>query len=47
MEDVERLCALPGLAGMIVGRALYDGRVDLAAAVRLAGSRPAGSSKSP
>ena len=36
IEDVERLCALTGLAGMIIGRALYDGRVDLAAAVRLA-----------
>jgi len=36
MQDVERLCALEGLAGMIIGRALYDGRVDLAAAVRLA-----------
>lgn len=39
IEDVERLCALPGLAGMIIGRALYDGRVDLAAAVRLAAGR--------
>jgi phosphoribosylformimino-5-aminoimidazole carboxamide ribotide isomerase len=39
MEDVERLCALAGLAGMIVGRALYDGRVDLSAAVRLASGR--------
>jgi phosphoribosylformimino-5-aminoimidazole carboxamide ribotide isomerase len=39
IEDVERLCALAGLAGMIVGRALYDGRVDLAAAVRLAAAR--------
>lgn len=39
IEDVERLCALEGLAGMIVGRALYDGRVDLAAAVRLAATR--------
>jgi len=47
MEDVERLCALPGLAGMIVGRALYDGRVDLTAAVRLAASCPVGSLKSP
>jgi phosphoribosylformimino-5-aminoimidazole carboxamide ribotide isomerase len=35
LEDVERLRALKGLAGMIIGRALYDGRVDLAAAVRL------------
>jgi phosphoribosylformimino-5-aminoimidazole carboxamide ribotide isomerase len=39
MEDVERLCALDGLAGMIIGRALYDGRVDLGAAVRLASGR--------
>jgi phosphoribosylformimino-5-aminoimidazole carboxamide ribotide isomerase len=39
MGDVERLCALEGLAGMIIGRALYDGRVDLAAAVRLASGR--------
>jgi phosphoribosylformimino-5-aminoimidazole carboxamide ribotide isomerase len=36
IEDVESLRALPGLAGMIIGRALYDGRVDLAAAIRLA-----------
>jgi phosphoribosylformimino-5-aminoimidazole carboxamide ribotide isomerase len=39
LEDVGLLCALPGLAGMIIGRALYDGRVDLAAAVRLASGR--------
>jgi phosphoribosylformimino-5-aminoimidazole carboxamide ribotide isomerase len=38
-EDVERLCALKGLAGMIIGRALYDGSIDLAAAVRLASGR--------
>lgn len=41
IEDVRNLCALPGLAGMIIGRALYDGRVDLAAAIRLAASCPA------
>lgn len=34
--DVERLLGLAGLAGMIIGRALYDGRVDLGSAVRLA-----------
>ncbi|HEY5999076.1 MAG TPA: 1-(5-phosphoribosyl)-5-[(5-phosphoribosylamino)methylideneamino]imidazole-4-carboxamide isomerase [bacterium] len=39
LEDVERLCALKGLAGMIIGRALYDGSIDLAAAVRLAAGR--------
>jgi phosphoribosylformimino-5-aminoimidazole carboxamide ribotide isomerase len=38
MEDVERLLALPGLAGIIIGRALYDGRVDLARAVTLSGA---------
>jgi phosphoribosylformimino-5-aminoimidazole carboxamide ribotide isomerase len=36
IEDVAALLALPGLAGMIIGRALYDGRVDLGQAVRLA-----------
>jgi phosphoribosylformimino-5-aminoimidazole carboxamide ribotide isomerase len=35
IEDVGSLCALTGLAGMIIGRALYDGRIDLAAAIRL------------
>lgn len=39
IEDVESLCALSGLAGMIIGRALYDGRVDLGAATRLAAGR--------
>lgn len=39
IEDVEQLCAIPRLAGIIIGRALYDGRVDLAAAVRLAAGR--------
>ena len=40
IEDVERLLALPALAGMIIGRALYDGRVDLARAVALASAKP-------
>lgn len=39
LQDVESLCGLAGLAGMIIGRALYDGRVDLAEAVRLAAGR--------
>ncbi len=28
--DIERLAAIPGLYGAIIGKALYDGRVDLA-----------------
>jgi len=47
LEDVDRLCALPGLAGMIVGRALYDGRIDLATAVRLAASHGVQPAQSP
>lgn len=33
VEDLRRLAAIPGLAGAIVGRALYDGAVDLRAAL--------------
>jgi phosphoribosylformimino-5-aminoimidazole carboxamide ribotide isomerase len=29
LEDIRRLAAVPGLAGVIVGRALYSGAVDL------------------
>ncbi len=36
VEDVRRLAALP-LEGIIIGRALYDGTVDLGEAIRLAG----------
>ncbi len=38
LEDIRRLKALEGqgLAGVIIGRALYEGRVDLAQALKLA-----------
>jgi phosphoribosylformimino-5-aminoimidazole carboxamide ribotide isomerase len=40
LEDVRRLARL-GLAGCIIGRALYEGRLDLADAIRIAdGDRP-------
>ena len=35
IDDLAALAAAPGIAGAIVGRALYDGRVDLAAALEL------------
>ncbi|MGE4218085.1 MAG: 1-(5-phosphoribosyl)-5-[(5-phosphoribosylamino)methylideneamino]imidazole-4-carboxamide isomerase [Alphaproteobacteria bacterium] len=35
LDDLRRLSAHPGIAGAIVGRALYDGRIDLAAALAL------------
>jgi len=34
LADLEALAAAPGISGAIVGRALYDGRVDLAEAIR-------------
>src|ERR1700739_4092634 len=36
MEDVRRLAALPGLYGTIIGKALFDGTVDLSEAVAVA-----------
>jgi phosphoribosylformimino-5-aminoimidazole carboxamide ribotide isomerase len=41
MADIERLCAPDArlLAGAITGRALYDGRIDAAAALTLIGKR--------
>jgi len=33
ISDLEALAAAPGIAGAIVGRALYDGRIDLALAL--------------
>ena len=33
VADVQRAAAVPGLAGVIIGRALYEGRVDLAEAL--------------
>jgi len=39
LEDLRRIAAA-GLAGAIVGRALYEGRFDLAQALEAAGTRP-------
>lgn len=36
LADVEALRGRPGIEGVICGRALYDGRLDLAAAIRAA-----------
>jgi phosphoribosylformimino-5-aminoimidazole carboxamide ribotide isomerase len=33
LDDIRQLATVPGLAGVIVGRALYSGAVDLATAV--------------
>ncbi len=42
--DLEALAAAPGIAGAIIGRALYDGRIDLARALAaLAGENVAAS----
>jgi phosphoribosylformimino-5-aminoimidazole carboxamide ribotide isomerase len=36
LADVEALKAEGGIAGVVIGRALYDGRIDAAAALRIA-----------
>jgi phosphoribosylformimino-5-aminoimidazole carboxamide ribotide isomerase len=36
IDDVKRLAAIPGLYGTIIGKALFDGTVDLSEAVALA-----------
>jgi len=36
MNDIEALAGQPNIEGVITGRALYDGRLDLAAAIRMA-----------
>jgi phosphoribosylformimino-5-aminoimidazole carboxamide ribotide isomerase len=41
LDDV-RACKQAGLAGVIVGKAIYEGRIDLAAAVRLSSEREQG-----
>ena len=49
LADIEALAARPPIAGAIAGRALYDGRLDLAeavAAARRGGSRPDGEAAS-
>ncbi|NIA20573.1 MAG: 1-(5-phosphoribosyl)-5-[(5-phosphoribosylamino)methylideneamino]imidazole-4-carboxamide isomerase [Anaerolineaceae bacterium] len=38
LSDVEALARLP-IAGMIIGRALYEGTIDLASAIEVAGDR--------
>ena len=35
VEDLERLAAVPGVTGVVVGRALYTGAIDLARALEL------------
>jgi len=44
IDDVRRLTALP-VAGAIIGRALYEGKIDLAEAIRAAGFQPPGNFK--
>jgi phosphoribosylformimino-5-aminoimidazole carboxamide ribotide isomerase len=40
LEDLQALATVPGLAGVIVGKAIYEGRFDVAAGLRvLAGAR--------
>ena len=40
LADLEALATVPGLAGVIVGKAIYEGRFDVAAGLRaLAGTR--------
>lgn len=39
LDDIRASLAAPGISGVITGRAIYDGRLDLAAAVRLAATR--------
>jgi phosphoribosylformimino-5-aminoimidazole carboxamide ribotide isomerase len=34
LEEVTLLARTPGIAGAVIGRALYDGRIDLAAAIK-------------
>jgi phosphoribosylformimino-5-aminoimidazole carboxamide ribotide isomerase len=41
LEHLAQLMAIPALAGVIVGRALYTGTLDLPAALALAGAAPA------
>jgi phosphoribosylformimino-5-aminoimidazole carboxamide ribotide isomerase len=40
LEHVTRAAAVPGLAGVIIGRALYEGAVDLAEAIEAATRKP-------
>ncbi|MDH3701628.1 MAG: 1-(5-phosphoribosyl)-5-[(5-phosphoribosylamino)methylideneamino]imidazole-4-carboxamide isomerase [Alphaproteobacteria bacterium] len=38
LDDLRALSAASGIAGAIIGRALYDGRIDLSAALAMAGA---------
>jgi phosphoribosylformimino-5-aminoimidazole carboxamide ribotide isomerase len=41
LDDLRDLAAVPGLAGVIVGKAIYEGRFDVGTGLRvLAESRP-------
>ncbi|HXG02728.1 MAG TPA: HisA/HisF-related TIM barrel protein, partial [Candidatus Binatia bacterium] len=40
LEDIRRLAAVPGLAGVVVGRALYTGALDLRAALAVLTGTP-------
>jgi phosphoribosylformimino-5-aminoimidazole carboxamide ribotide isomerase len=42
LGDIERLAAIKGLLGVVVGRAIYEGRVDVAAAVASLAAGPSG-----
>jgi phosphoribosylformimino-5-aminoimidazole carboxamide ribonucleotide (ProFAR) isomerase len=33
LDDIRALAVVPGLAGVIAGKAIYEGRLDVAAAV--------------
>jgi phosphoribosylformimino-5-aminoimidazole carboxamide ribonucleotide (ProFAR) isomerase len=39
VDDVRSLLKVPGLFGAIVGKAVYEGRVDLKKAIALTGSK--------
>ena len=39
VDDLVRLARIPGVAGAVVGRALYTGAVDLRAALAVLGDR--------
>jgi phosphoribosylformimino-5-aminoimidazole carboxamide ribotide isomerase len=45
LEDLRALAAIPGVAGAIVGRALYTGTIDLASAVAAIEGRATGGSR--
>lgn len=41
LDDIRRLCSIKGVAGAIVGKALYSGAVDLEAALRVVATETA------